>query len=74
MTLAETPVEPLWDAKDVATFLKASRSWVYLKTNSGELPHRRMGGLIRYEPEVIKAYARGELKPSGRVVSLLREP
>jgi predicted DNA-binding transcriptional regulator AlpA len=67
-------LEPLWDAKDVAVFLKVSRSWVYLKTNSGELPHRRMGGLIRYEPEVMRQFARGEIKPSARVVSMLRGP
>jgi predicted DNA-binding transcriptional regulator AlpA len=64
----------MWDAKDVATFLKVSRSWVYLKTNAGELPHRRMGGLIRYEPEVIRAWSRGETTSTARVVSLLRGP
>lgn len=73
MTITDSAAEALWDAKDVATFLKVSRSWVYLKTNSGELPHRRMGGLIRYEPDAVRAYARGETKPT-RVVSLLRGP
>jgi predicted DNA-binding transcriptional regulator AlpA len=58
--------EPLWDALDVARFLKVSRSWVYERTMSGELPSRRIGGLRRYEPAAIRAFARGEpVSPSG---------
>lgn len=56
--------EPLWDAKDVAAFLKVSRSWVYLHTEDGTLPSLRIGGLRRFDPEAIRAYARGEWKPA----------
>jgi predicted DNA-binding transcriptional regulator AlpA len=52
--------EPLWTAKDVATFLRVSRSWVYHRAEAGDLPCLQIGGLVRFEPERIRAYARGE--------------
>lgn len=51
--------ETLWDAGDVAKYLKASRSWVYQKAEAGILPHVKIGGLLRFVPEKIKAYAEG---------------
>ena len=61
--------EPLWDAMDVARHLKVSRSWVYQRAEAGELPCLRVGGLLRFEPARIYAYARGELEPT-RVVAI----
>jgi excisionase family DNA binding protein len=51
--------ERLWTAADVASFLRVSRSWVYHRAESGDLPYLRIGALLRFEPEQIKAYARG---------------
>jgi len=62
----DTPAEPadeLWDANDVARYLKASRSWVYQRAEAGLLPCLRMGGLLRFESETVRAFARGEIKP-----------
>ena len=50
--------EGLWDAKDVARYLKASRSWVYHHAESGELPCLHVDGLLRFEPAEIREYAR----------------
>lgn len=50
----------LWDARDVARFLKASRNWVYQQAEIGKIPSVRIGGLLRFDPEKIKAIARGE--------------
>lgn len=62
----------LWTAKEVADFLRVSRSWVYGRAEAGDLPVLRIGGLLRFDPDAIKAYARGE-KPSGaKVVALGR--
>lgn len=58
---APAPVENLWDARDVAAYLKASRSWVYQKAEDGTLPSLRIGGLLRFEPETVRRWARGEL-------------
>jgi excisionase family DNA binding protein len=70
MNHVETVREPLWDARDVATYLKASRSWVYLHAEDGTLPCVRIGGLLRFLPDQIRAFARGEAIPSPSVVAI----
>jgi predicted DNA-binding transcriptional regulator AlpA len=50
----------LWDARDVAAFLKVSRSWVYHRSEAGLLPCLRIGSLLRFDPAVIRRIARGE--------------
>jgi hypothetical protein len=54
-TTSVAPVRPtpsqrdgLWDANDVAGYLKVSHSWVYHRAEAGELPHLRIGGLLRW--------------------------
>ncbi len=70
--LTVLPDEPLWNAKDVAAYLRVSRSWVYLHSEDGTLPSVRIGGLRRFIPAQIRAYAAGEaaacvvLKGKGR--------
>jgi len=46
-------IETLWDARDVARYLKVSRSWVYQKAEAGLLPYLKVGGLVRFVPERI---------------------
>lgn len=62
----------LWDAQDVARFLKVSRSWVYHRAEAGDLPCLRVGGLLRFEPEAIQAFARGAPTRGARVVPFVR--
>jgi excisionase family DNA binding protein len=50
-------IETLWDARDVARYLKVSRSWVYQKAEAGLLPYLKVGGLVRFEPERIREFA-----------------
>ena len=50
----------LWDARDVARYLKKSVSWVYHAAAADEVPCRRIGGSLRFAPEEIRAFARGE--------------
>ncbi len=47
----------LWDAVDVATFLKTSRSWVYMRAERNEIPFLRIGGLLRFQPSKIREWA-----------------
>ena len=49
--------EPLWTVADVAVFLQSSRSWVYHRAESGLLPCLRIGGLLRFSPEAVRAHA-----------------
>ncbi len=52
-------IETLWDARDVARYLKVSRSWVYQKAEAGLLPYLKVGGLVRFVPERIRQFALG---------------
>lgn len=63
--------ECLWQVKDVAAYFGLSRSWVYQRAESGELPSLKVGGALRFEPEVVRAWARGE-RPAGVVIPLRR--
>lgn len=62
--------EPRWTAVDVAKYLKVSPSWVYQRAHSGEIPFHRLGAHLRFDPDVIRRYARGEPVAPPRVVSL----
>jgi excisionase family DNA binding protein len=49
--------EAMWDARDVAAFLRVSRSWVYHRAEEGTLPCVRVGGLLRFHAQRIKDLA-----------------
>jgi len=49
--------QTLWDVRDVARYLKASVSWVYKAAERGELPCIRVGGLLRFDPHAVRAFA-----------------
>lgn len=52
--------DTLWDANDVARYLKVSRSWVYHRAEAGLLPYLRVGSLLRFEPGAIRAHVRDQ--------------
>jgi excisionase family DNA binding protein len=49
--------EPLWTVEETAKFLNMSKNWVYRRTESGEIPHGKLGRVIRYSPARIREYA-----------------
>lgn len=51
--------ETLWTAREVARYLRASRSWVYQKAEGGTLPSLHIGGLLRFDPVQVRAFAKG---------------
>ncbi len=63
--LAPDGFETLWDARDVARYLKASRSWVYQKAESGLLPYVKVGGLVRFVPGRIREIAMASPRSPG---------
>ncbi len=69
-------VETLWDAEDVASYLKVSRSMVYKLGQAGDLPCLRVGACLRFDPAVVRAFARGELRgrPGGGIVRVGPRP
>ena len=50
--------ENLWTVSDVAKFLRASKSWVYKAAERGELPCIRLGAMLRFDPQAIRAMVR----------------
>ena len=62
--------DQLWDANDVANFLKVSRSWVYQRAEAGLLPYWKVGALLRFDPEEIRAYAKSLRHGLSRVVRI----
>lgn len=60
-------IETLWDARDVARYLKVSRSWVYQKAEAGLLPYLKVGGLVRFVPERVRAFALGATSGTSRM-------
>ena len=61
----QTKDEPLLTAQEVAAFLRCSPSMVYKLRRSRALPAVRVGALLRFRPDVVRAYSRGELAPAG---------
>ncbi|HET7786373.1 MAG TPA: helix-turn-helix domain-containing protein [Myxococcales bacterium] len=51
--------QTLWDVRDVASYLKASVSWVYKAAERGDLPCMRIGGLLRFDGRAVRAFALG---------------
>ena len=65
-------LEPLWDAADVARFLKCSRKTVYRGADSGEIPCVRVGGLLRFDPAAMRAIRDGAQPGAAQVLPLRR--
>ncbi|HVP66762.1 MAG TPA: helix-turn-helix domain-containing protein [Anaeromyxobacteraceae bacterium] len=56
--------DKVWTTKDVAEFLKASERWVRNAVAGGRLPYTRLGGLLRFDPEKIRAIATRDEAPA----------
>ena len=65
--------ETLWTVAEVAEYLRVSVSWVYMHVQLSDLPHLRVGGLLRFQPDAVRAYVRGESLPEASVLPL-RKP
>lgn len=55
--------ERLWDAARTARYLGLSRQWVYREAGAGRLPHVRILGVLRFDPDDIR-----RLKDASKVV------
>jgi excisionase family DNA binding protein len=53
--------ESLWDAQDVAAYLKVSRSWVYKAAEEATIPCVRVGANLRFDPAVIRAWVKDQV-------------
>jgi excisionase family DNA binding protein len=62
------PDEMLWTAREVATYLRASISWVYKAAERGELPCIRLGAMLRFNPSAILAWLGDRAVASGSTI------
>jgi excisionase family DNA binding protein len=62
----------LWTVREVAKVLKCSESKVYRYAESGKLPRVMFGGQVRFEPEAVRGYLRGEQPAGAQVLPLTR--
>ena len=60
----------LWTVAEVAAYLRVSRSWVYHRSAAWLLPCLRVGALLRFEPDAIRAYAQGQGQHETNAVTL----
>jgi excisionase family DNA binding protein len=59
--------EALWTAEEVATFIKCSVSYVYKSAERGELPCVRVGRMLRFKPDAVRALVLGaDVQGAGR--------
>jgi excisionase family DNA binding protein len=70
----EAERQGLWTTKEVAAFLRVSRSWVYHQAEAGLIPCLRVGSLLRYEPAAVRRFARGEWKPANVIEMAKQTP
>lgn len=62
--------DALWTVKQCAKYLNVSESWVYRRTETGEIPHAKLGGHLRFHPARVRAYAADSM--SGKVANVIR--
>lgn len=55
--LIDTP-ENLWTVAEAARFMGLSKSWVYHRSEAGLLPHIKIAGRLRFEPDTLKQFIR----------------
>ncbi len=70
---AAAPVtDALWKVPEVAAFVGCSRSKIYQGAEAGTIPCIRVGGQLRFEPDVIRRWARGDAPATTRVLPIRR--
>ena len=65
----------LWTVKEVAHYLAKGKSWVYeqVKAMDRPLPCFKVGAELRFDPEAVKRWLRGEPEPVKPIVSLVKK-
>jgi excisionase family DNA binding protein len=70
INLPDLSGEHLWTVRDVCAYLRKGRTWVYSEVAAERLPHLRVGHELRFDPDVIRAWARGEYPPAAAPIPI----
>lgn len=65
--------EPLWTVRELGAYLQRSERWIHNHRDALPQAIRLPGGGLRWEPETIRAWARGG-RESDRVVAFAPRP
>ena len=60
------PSSNLMTAAEVAKILNCSPSWVYKAADRGEIPAVRLGAMLRFNPEALRAYLAAKSSPRSK--------
>lgn len=56
--LPEANLEDLWTIAQAMKFLGCKKTWLYVACQRGEVPHVRLGSMIRFVPDVLRQWVR----------------
>lgn len=59
----QTQLEPLKSVEEIAAYLKITTRTVYRLITEGDMPHRKIGGSIRFDMAEIEAWSKKDKKP-----------
>lgn len=69
---AQETDDAMWSVEKVASFLGMSKSWVYERAESGDLPAVRLGGRLRFSAAAIREYAQRGKSEEPKVIAIGR--
>lgn len=56
----------LWTAQDLAAYVGCSKSLVYQMAERGDIPSVKIGTLLRFDPEAVRAWVKNLSQRHGR--------
>ncbi len=62
LEINKTPIEgddPWLSSDEACDYLKVKRDWLYDRTVKGEIPHRKIGRLLRFRRSELDAWMEG---------------
>jgi excisionase family DNA binding protein len=54
--VASVSIQPLWNVLQACEFLGISRNGLYIACRAGRIPHYKVGGSIRFDPDELRAW------------------
>lgn len=61
-------MDTLLTVEDVAARLQVPKSWVYLRSEAGDLPSLKVGRYLRFAPADVERWIAAQGSKAGRVV------
>lgn len=56
LPVASVSIQPLWNVLQACQFLHISRNGLYIACREGRIPHYKVGGSIRFDPDELRGW------------------